>query len=284
MVEPTPRRRQLGVVLRQLREAQGWTGEEAARRLGYKSPGTVSKIEKGTQGVTIQQLPNIFQVYGIESPDLQDSLRNLVRRAREPDWWQRYEGVVDDPLGDYLTQVELASALFSWNPHAVPGLLQTRAYARAVVEASRAWKTTEDIDHFVDLRMEHQAKMAARTPPLRFWAVIPEGVLRQEVGGRPVMREQLQHLAALAADEPNITIQVLPFSAGAHAGMDGPFLHLTFPAGPDVIVIESMRASLHMNQAISVEQYRTTGDLLKTEAQARQASVRLLTSIAKDLA
>jgi hypothetical protein len=98
------------------------------------------------------------------------------------------------------------------------------------------------------------------------------------------MREQVQHLAALATDEPNITIQVLPFTAGAHAGMDGPFLHMTFAAGPDVIVIESMRASLHMNQADSVEQYRTTGDLLKTEAQPRKASVRLLASIAKDLA
>lgn len=284
MVEPTPRRRQLGVVLRQLREERGWTGEEAARRLGYRSAGTVSKIEKGIQGVTIQQLPNVFQVYGIDDLELQDSLRDLVRRAREPDWWQRYEGVVDDPLGDYLTQVELASTLFCWNPTAVPGLLQTNGYARAVVEASRVWKTTDDINHFVDLRMEHQAKMAARTPPLKIWAVIPEGVLRQEVGGRPGMREQVQHLAALAADEPNVTIQVLPFNAGAHAGMDGPFLHMTFAAGPDVIVIESMRASLHMNQADSVEQYRTTGDLLKSDAQPRNASVQLLTSIAKDLA
>ncbi|MEV1040477.1 helix-turn-helix transcriptional regulator [Streptomyces sp. NPDC050204] len=284
MVDPTPRRRQLGVVLRQLREERGWTGEEAARRLGYKSPATVSKLEKGVQGVTTQQLPNIFEVYGIDSTELKQSLYDLVRRAKEADWWQRYEEVVDNPLGDYLTQAELATTLFSWNPQAIPGLLQTQAYARAVVEGSRVWKTTDAMDHFVALRMEHQAKIAARTPPLKVWAVIPEGVLRQEVGGRPVMREQVQHLAALATEQPNFIIQVLPYTVGAHAGMDGPFLHMTFPAGPDVIVIESMRAALHMNETDTVAQYRSTADLLKSEATSRKASVHLLTSIAKDLA
>lgn len=282
-VEPTPRRRRLGSELRRIREELGWKQEEAAGNLGYKSVATVSKIEKGSQGVTIQQLPHFFEVYQIADPALRDRLKDLVRRAGEPDWWQRYEGVVDDPLGDYLSQVEQASSLFVWNPIAVHGLLQTRAYARAVTEGSRVWKRAQDIEHFVDLRMEHQESMAVRSPPLKLWAVLPEGLLRQEVGGREVMRDQIQHLIALAAEDPNVTIQVLPYKTGAHAGMDGPFIHMTFPAGPDVIVIESMRASLHMNQPESVELYRTAAGLLKSEALTRKSSLPVLASIAKDL-
>ncbi|MFI5804453.1 helix-turn-helix domain-containing protein [Streptomyces sp. NPDC051561] len=283
-VEPTPRRRRLGAELKRRREDLGWTVEEAARQLGYKSAGTVSKIEKGTQGVTIQQLPHFFEVYGITDASLREMLRELVRRGGEHDWWQRYEGVVDDPLGDYLSQVELASGLFVWNSLTLHGLVQTRAYARAVTEASRVWKTAEDINRFVELRMEHQEAMAGRTPPLKFWAVLPEELLLREVGGPAVMREQIQHLITLANDDPNTTLQVLPRTSGAHAGMDGSFIHLTFPAGPDVIVIESMRASLHINHPDSAELYRTTGSLLKSEARTPKESVQILASIAKELA
>ncbi|MFI9630069.1 helix-turn-helix domain-containing protein [Streptomyces sp. NPDC052042] len=282
-VDPTPRRRRLGAELRRIREELGWTQDEAAQRLGYKSLATVSKIEGGTQRVTVQQLPHVLEVYQVRDEGLRRRLRELVQRAGEPDWWQRYEGVVDDPLGDYLSQVEMASGLFVWNPNAVHGLLQTRDYAHAVTEGSRVWKRLQDIDHFVELRMEHQKSMGDREPPLKMWAVLSEGLLRQEVGGREVMRKQVQHLIALATKSPNVTIQVLPYKAGAHAGMDGPFIHMTFPAGPDVIVIESMRASLHMNQPDNVELYRTAADLLKSEALSHNASVPLLESIAKDL-
>lgn len=140
-VEPTPRRRRLGAELRRIREALGWTQEEAASRLGYQSLSTVSKIENGLQGLKIQQLPHFFEVFGITDAALREELRDLVRRAGEADWWQRYEGVVDDPLGDYLSQVETANGLFVFNPLAIHGLLQTSEYARAVTEGSRVWKT-----------------------------------------------------------------------------------------------------------------------------------------------
>ncbi|WP_394426301.1 helix-turn-helix domain-containing protein [Streptomyces sp. SGAir0957] len=283
-VEPTPRRRRLGAELRRIREALGWTQEEAARRLGYQSLSTVSKIEKGVQGLKIQQLPHFFEVYQIDDPALRDELRNLVRRAGEADWWQRYEGVVDDPLGDYLSLVESASSLFVFNPVAIHGLLQTPAYARAVTEGSRAWKTPEDIDRFVAMRQEHQKNMLERDPALKIWAVLPEGLLRQEVGGKAVMRAQIEHLIGLARTDPNITIQVLPYRAGAHAGMDGHFMLMSFPTGRDLVCIESIRALLHLNEPETVEVYRTTSDMLKSDALSQKASVPLLTTIAKDLA
>ncbi|MCX4971113.1 helix-turn-helix transcriptional regulator [Streptomyces sp. NBC_00654] len=283
-VEPTPRRRRLGAELRRIREALGWTQEEAAKRLGYRSFSTVSKIEKGVQGLKIQQLPHFFEVYEINDQDLREELRALARRAGEADWWQQYQGVVDDPLGDYLSLVETASSLFVFNPAAIHGLLQTPEYARAVTEGSRAWKTPENIDGFVSMRQEHQKNMLERDPALRIWAVLPEGLLRQEVGGRPVMRAQIEHLIDLARTAPNITIQVLPHRVGAHAGMDGPFMLMSFPTGRDSVCIESMRASLHLNEPETVEVYRTTSDLLKSDALSQKASLPLLTTIAKDLA
>ncbi|MEV5408916.1 helix-turn-helix transcriptional regulator [Thermopolyspora sp. NPDC052614] len=282
-VEPTPRRRRLGAELRRIREARGWTQDEAARRLGYQSLSTVSKIENGLQALKIQQLPHFFEVYDITDPALREELRDLVRRAGEVDWWQRYEGVIDDPLGDYLSLVESATGLFVFNPLAIHGLLQTPDYARAVTEGSRAWKTIGDIERFVTLRLEHQRAIAERPQPLKIWTVLPEGVLRQEVGGRACMRGQIEHLILLARDSPSVTIQVLPFTAGAHAGMDGPFMLMSFPTGRDLVCIESLRAALHLNDHETVDLYRTTSDLLKSDALSPKASLPLLSAIAKDL-
>jgi transcriptional regulator with XRE-family HTH domain len=282
-VEPTPRRRRLGAELRRGREAQGWTLDEAARHLGYRSPATVSKIEKGVQGVTVQQLPHFFQVYGINDPALRGQLQDLVRRQAEPDWWQRFDGVVDEPLSDYLSQVETATSLFVFNPVVLHGLLQTPDYTRAVTEASRVWKAPEDIDRFVAMRLEHQKAMLTREPPLKIWAVLTEGLLRQEVGGRAVHTAQIRHLATLAHTNPHITLQILPLRTGAHAGMDGPFMILTFAAGRDLVCLESMRASLHLNQHDTVELYRTTSDLLKSDALPRKDTIPILTALAEEL-
>ncbi|MDX2757325.1 helix-turn-helix domain-containing protein [Streptomyces europaeiscabiei] len=283
-VEPTPRRRRLGAEIRRAREALGWTQEEAARQLGYKALSTVSKIEKGTQGVKIQQLPHFFEVLGVDDPAVREQWRELVRKAGEPDWWQRFEGVVNDPLGDYLSEIEEASSLFVWNPVVLHALLQTEEYERAVIEGGRAWKTAEEIDRFVAMRREHRLHMLDREPRLKVWAVLPEGLLRQEVGGSGVARGQVEHLIHLARTDPSVTIQVLPFSAGAHAGMDGPFMLMTFPTGRDTAVIEAIRALLHLNEPDTVEIYRTTSDHLKSDALSPNASMSLLNTIAKELA
>lgn len=283
-VEPTPRRRRLGAELRRGRETQGWTLDEAARHLGYRSPATVSKIENGVQGVTIQQLPHFFQVYDIQDATLRAQLQDLVRRQTEPDWWQRFDGVVDDPLGDYFSQVEAASGLFVFNPVVLHGLLQTPLYTRAVTEACRAWKSAEEVDKFVEMRLVHQEAMLGRERPLKIWAILAEGLLRQEVGGRKVQAEQIRHLATIAHTNPNITLQILPSQVGAHAGMDGPFMIMSFPAGRDLVCLESMRASLHLDQHDTVELYRTTSAMLTSAALPPAETVPVLTALAEELA
>lgn len=282
-VEPTPRRRRLGTEIRRAREALGWSQEEAARRLGYRALSTISKIENGTQGIKPQVLAHFFEVLQISDDVRRNQWRDLVRRASEPDWHQRYSGVVDDPLGDYLTEVEEAVTLFHWNASSLHGLLQTPSYERAVVEGSRAWTTAEDIERFIAMRSEHRRLMAARQPPLKMWSVIPEGLLRQEVGGRAVAKAQVEHLIDLLRNDSNVTIQVLPLSAGAHAGMDGPYMLMSFATGNDTVTIEATRTRLHLTDAEVVEVYRTTSSHLKSDALGQKASLSLLRTIVKEL-
>ncbi|MFJ1706855.1 helix-turn-helix transcriptional regulator [Kitasatospora sp. NBC_00374] len=282
-VEPTPRRRRIGSEVRQARLRVGWSVEQAAEALGYGSASTISKIENGTQGIKLQQLPHFFQVLQIDDPEVQEAWRDMVRNARKRDWHQRYPGVVDDPLGDYLASLELACALFIWYPVVVHGLLQCDDYERAVIIASRAWKSEEDIGRFITTRRNMRLEALDRQPALPIWAVLTEAQLRQEVGGRQTARAQVEHLINLARTHRNIVIQVIPLSHGAHAGMDGPFMAMSFPTGRDTVTIEGMRAALHLHDPETVTAYRTTSDHLKTDALSPADSLALLSRIAKDL-
>lgn len=283
MAEATPHTRRLGAILKQLRVAKGWSQSEAAAELGYKAFSTVSKIEKGNQALTVQQLPHVFEVYEITDPILRDELANLVRRGDEPDYWERYSEVVNEQMTSYLVSIDTASSIFIWYPSAIHGLLQTPAYARAIASGIQRW-TDEQLTSFVDLRLEHQHVALTRQPALQIEAILTEGILRQEVGGRSVMRDQVRHLIDLSTNNTNVTIQVIPFSAGAHAGSDGHFMYMTFPGGRDQVSIESTRAALQLTSEEEVDGYRHKRDVLRTDALAPAESTELLASIAEDLA
>ncbi|WP_329486657.1 helix-turn-helix transcriptional regulator [Kitasatospora sp. NBC_01246] len=282
-VEPTPRRRRLASEVRLARKRLGWSVEQAAVELGYGSASTISKIENGTQGIKPQQLPHFFAVLGITEPAVQEAWRDMVRNARDQDWHQRYPGVADDPLGDYLANLEIASSLFIWSPVAVHGLLQCDAYELAVIIAGRAWKSDEDIERFITVRRNSRHAALSRRTPLRIRAILTEAQLRQEVGGQATACAQALHLIELARTHRNIVIQVIPLSRGAHAGCDGPFMAWTFPTGHDSVTIEGMKTALHLNNPDTVTDYHTTSDQLKTDALPPKESLELLAQIAKDL-
>ncbi|MEU5040519.1 MULTISPECIES: helix-turn-helix domain-containing protein [Streptomyces] len=276
--------RQLGDELRRLREAAGLTTTQAADALDC-TKGKISRIENGHVPVRTPDLVALMQTYGVEDTETRERLGSLARRAnrrRREGWWHQYGDVLADTYRDYIEMENICDGIKTFQAQLIPGLLQTPAYGRAVTVASRAWKTAEEIDQFVQVRIARQERLVGEAP-LELWAVLAEGVLRQQVGGPTVMREQLEHLATMA-ERPNITVQVLPFSRGAHSGMFGPYLLLSFPrvSALDLVLTETPIGNIWMEQESEVAHYRELFDDARTSALPPTESLRLIRRIAKE--
>ncbi|WP_343240342.1 DUF5753 domain-containing protein [Streptomyces sp. SID14515] len=188
---------------------------------------------------------------------------------------------------DHIEMESICDGIKTFQVQLVPGLLQTPGYGRAVTVASRAWQTAEEVDKFVQVRMAGQERMAwqerlAGDAPLEFWAVLMEGVLRQHVGGPTVMHDQLLHLADLA-ERPNITVQVLPFSRGAHPGMFGQYLTLSFPrvSALDLVLTETPTGNIWIERESDVARYRELFDDSRTSALPPTESLSMIRRTAK---
>ncbi|MES5821514.1 helix-turn-helix transcriptional regulator [Streptomyces sp. RG80] len=276
--------RQLGDELRRLREAAGLTTTQAADALDC-TKGKISRIENGHVPVRTPDLIALMQTYGVEDLETRERLGSLARRAnrrRREGWWHQYGAVLADTYRDYIEMENICDGIKTFQAQLIPGLLQTPAYGRAITVASRAWKTAEEIDQFVQVRIARQERLAGEAP-LELWAVLAEGVLRQQVGSPAVMREQLEHLATMA-ERPNITVQVLPFSRGAHSGMFGPYLLLSFPrvSALDLVLTETPIGNIWMEQESEVAHYRELFDDARTSALPPTESLRLIRRIAKE--
>jgi transcriptional regulator with XRE-family HTH domain len=270
----------LGVELKAMRTARGWTLDQAAKRLG-RVESSLSKIENGRQRVLPSDLLGFFRVYEINDPVREAELLELARKGNQRTYPRHYKGVVRDPLKQRLGLEVNAEYIGTLHTILVPGLLQTEAYALAVVEASRKWEVPEQIQQFVNLRMERQAVLTREHPP-QLWVVLTEAVVRQNVGGRAVMREQIAHLDRVS-ERTNITIQLLPYSAGAYAGMDGPFTVMRLPKGPTVVIVDGLTTSDYLGDEAVVAKYETTWDLVKSSALSPRETRAELTKITKEL-
>ncbi|MHC8422606.1 helix-turn-helix domain-containing protein [Streptomyces sp. NB004] len=276
--------RQLGDELRRLREAARLTTTQAAEALDC-TKGKISRIENGHVPVRTPDLIALMQAYGVEDPETRERLGSLARRAnrrRREGWWHQYGAVLADTYRDYIEMENICDGIKMFQAQLIPGLLQTPAYGRAITVASRAWKTAEEVDQFVQVRIARQERLADEAP-LQLWAVLAEGVLHQQVGGSTVMRDQLEHLATMA-ERPNITVQVLPFSRGAHSGMFGPYLLLSFPrvSALDLVLTETPIGNIWMEQESEVAHYRDLFDDARTSALPPTESLRLIRRIAKE--
>lgn len=228
-------RRRLGRELRTLRRAAGLTQSEVGTGL-WRSTATVSRVERGCVGVTPRDVRDMLRLYGAE--DQRPDLVELAVEARKRDaFWQAY-GDVPPELRTYVELEQSAVLIRQFESLAVPGLLQSRQYAAALSKAIFPNATAEHIERHVELRLARQALLMDEDAP-RFEVVLDEGVLHRLVGGREVMLDQLSRLAD-AAERPNVALQVIPFSAGEHGGMTGPFTILTFgdPADRDEVYFE----------------------------------------------
>lgn len=276
--------RQLGDELRRLREARGFTTTDAADALDC-TKGKISRIENGRVTVRLPDLTAMLHAYQVSESETVERLSTLARRAnrrRREGWWHQYGEVLGDTYRDYIEMETICDTIRTFQAQLIPGLLQTPEYGRAVTVASCAWQTAEQIEQFVQVRLARQGRLTSGDP-LEFWAVLAEGVLRQQVGGASVMADQLEHLVQMA-DRPNITVQVLPFSRGAHSGMFGPYLLLSFPrvSALDLVLTETPTGNIWLEQEPEVLRYRELFDDARTSALPPTESLRLIRRIAKE--
>jgi len=276
---PTVRRRRLAAELRRLRDAAELTIDEVGEKLEC-SASKISRIETGHVGVTPRDVRDMLEVYGIED-DEREALVQLSREARKKGWWHSYNEVF---TGAFVGLESDASSLRTHQALLVPGLLQTEGYMRAVIRAIRPDWTEADVDRRVVARVTRQKLLTDPHPP-EYWAVIDEAVLRRTTGSPAIMRAQLQRLIELAA-LPHVTLQVVPFSAGAHAGMEAPFLILGFPeqADPDVVYVENTTSGVYLEQPSDVHRYTLMFDHLRAAALKPDDTVVMVKEAADRLA
>lgn len=272
------RRRRLARMLRQFRDDAGLTIDQVAEKLEL-SASTVSRWETAQVGVRARDLKPLLDVYGVTGAQREELLQ-ITRERRQQPWYQEYRDLPNILEAQFEDE---ASAIWQYSVQLVPGLLQTEAYARAVLGAIRLDARPVDIDRRLELRLGRQARLTGEHAP-EYWVVLDEAVLRRRVGGPTVMAEQLQRLID-AAELPTVTLQVLPFSSGEHAGMDGEFtiFHYRDPKDPDVVYVENTGGDTYFERADVTRRYNSIFDHLRAAAQNPSDSVRTLGTLQSQL-
>ena len=276
---PSMRRRRLAAELRKLRDQSGLMVTDAARRVGWQAS-RLSRIETRQSGITTPDLRKLLDVYEVTDEDYRSYLADLARRVNERGWWQKYAGLIGSEYADLIGLEEEARAIRSYEQELVPGLLQTPDYARAAIRIGRPTETTQEIGRRVEIRMERQEILVRSDPaPPRFNVVLSEAVLRRPVGGNELMRTQIEYLMR-PRDRANVTIQVLPFNAGVHPSMVGPFTVMTFPDPADlgVVNIEYATGSVFLEDPDELRVYEEVWSALQASALSADDSQAFLKS------
>jgi len=275
-IGPTVRRRRLGTELRRLREANSIKLEEVAEQLGV-APSTLSRIETGKAPTRSVYLSEMLKLYGVEDPGQRQVLIDMAREGHRKGWWAAYEDLLPTGFGIYVGLEAEASSLRAFESLVLHGLLQTERYARAVLAKARRKLSAEEIDRLVTVRMHRQEALRREVDPLQLWLIIDESVLWRSMGPPEVMREQLDHLAD-ASTWPNVTLQVLPFTAGPHPSLNGPFTIIEFPerSDPDVVYSESVAGNAYLERDREVRACSETFDLLRAVAMSPADSTDLI--------
>lgn len=261
--------------LRRLREAAGLTLERVAEDLEV-SDSKISRIETGRVAASPRDVRDMLDLYKITG-EQREELLEITRHARQKGWWHIYGGLPRTLVGLEAAAVSIRT----YETQLVPGLLQTAEYARAVIRALSSEVDPEQTERRVELRIARRALLTQEDPPA-LWAILDEAALRRPVGRPATMREQLDYLRE-AAMLPKVTLQVLPFSAGEHAGMTGAFTILGFsePTDPDVVYLEQTTSDLYLENIEDIQWYKQAFDHLRTEAMEPDDSVAFLGSLAK---
>jgi transcriptional regulator with XRE-family HTH domain len=279
---PTVRRRRLGAELRRLREAHSLKLEEVAERLGL-APSTLSRIETGKAPTKSAYLSALLDQYQVDDPGARKVLVDMAREGHRKGWWSIYDDVLPSGFDIYVGLEAEASGLRSYETDVVHGLLQTTDYALAVLRELRPRDTEEQLQRVVDMRMQRQ-RLLDQDPPLDLWLILDEGAIRRNVGGSEVMRHQLEQLVQ-ASRWANVTLQILSFASGAHAGLTGPFAILEFPerTDSDVAYTESVGGMIYLEKDREVRACVEAFDRMRAAALSPVASVDLIQQVSREL-
>ncbi|MFG3285032.1 helix-turn-helix domain-containing protein [Streptomyces sp. NPDC048111] len=280
-VNPTVRRRRLGQELRRLRELKGMTAEEVAERL-LVSQSKISRLENGRRSISQRDVRDLCGVYEVEDHRIVDSLMQMAKDSRQQGWWHAFG---DIPYSVYIGLETDAASLRVYDPQVVPGLLQTREYAEALIAGALPETAPTDVEKRVSVRLRRQERVKAAENPLRLWVVIDEAALRRTVGGKQMMIDQLEFLI-VQSQLPHVTVQVLPFSMGAHPGINGQYAILEFPDASDssVVYIEGVTSDLYLEKANDVQKYSVMYEHLRAQALNVDQTREFITAVAKDYA
>jgi transcriptional regulator with XRE-family HTH domain len=278
---PTVLRIILGRQLQTLREKAGMSYEQAAEAI-YASAWTLRRMEKAEVGLKLNYVKSLLMAYGITDVREIDIFLDLAREANKPGWWHSYTDVLPAWFRVFPGLEQAASLIRGYEPHCIPGLLQTEDYARALSLAGYPNAAQDETDRRVELRITRQQILTRPDPP-KLWVVIDEAALRRPVGGPEVMRPQLGRLID-ATDQPNITLQVLPLAVGAHPVMYGMFHLLRFPTPelPDVVYGENLTSAFYLDKPTDVAAYTEALDRLCAQASPADKSAGILRQIRKD--
>jgi len=276
---PTLRQRELGLRLRKLRTGLGMTVEEVADKL-LCSPAKISRMETAARRPAPRDVRDLCVLYGVDEAGTAD-LMTLARQAREQGWWRQYE---DLNLYPYIGLEQEASSVNCFCMYYVPGLLQTDDYARAMIRAVLPGIDPNVLEERVEARRRRQQLLEGENPP-RYRAVIDEAVLRRCVGGPAVMAAQLSKVIEFVR-AAKVTVQVIPFDAGAYAACDSNFVLLEFGESvmSSVIYVEGLASGQYYERASDVALYREAVEHLRDCALSPRDSVQLLEDMRKTYA
>jgi len=277
---PTVLRIGLGARLRHKREVAGLTREEAGDAI-RGSAAKISRLELGRVGFKERDVSDLLTRYGVVDPDERAEFLTLVGRANAPGWWHRYSDLLPSWFETYLGMEQAASMIRTYELQFVPGLLQTRRYARAVTQLVHS--DPAEVERRVELRMRRQAILSAPDGPT-LWAVVDEAALRRSLAGAELQREQLDRLIELNRLS-NVALQIAPLRYGGHAAAGGPFTILRFrePDLPDIVYLEQLTSALYLDKRVDVDHYAMVMDRLCAQVEPPDRTEATLMTIREEL-
>lgn len=278
---PTTRRRLLGAELRKLRSRSGLTLEDAGKGAGV-SRATVNRYESPQGAVKWAIVDALCRAYGA-TDDEREAVVALAKTARVQGWWKTFGDAVPETIVPLLTLEDEAVEVCHWCNSYVPGLLQTRAYATAVLQAAEMRSDEDEIAVMADVRMKRQEILERAAAP-HLWVIMDEAVIRRKVGGPAVMAEQLQHLHT-SAQGPNVTLQVLPFAVGAHPADSSSFMILRGPEPSlDVVHLSNRSGALYLDKPADLELHRLVFEYLRSQALSAAESSEMIAACGEQFA